>query len=70
MPLGCDCYPGCWAEHSEDWQRMGDKSNVGELYKAAVKTLPYGTYVCMSDHMRVETQELMAQLAHESNLPS
>lgn len=19
MPLGCDCYPGCWHDHSKNW---------------------------------------------------
>jgi NTP pyrophosphatase (non-canonical NTP hydrolase) len=52
-PLGCDCYPGCWGDHSENWPRVGISSTADECYKAMVNILPYGTYVRIADHVRV-----------------
>lgn len=54
MPLSCDCYPGCWDAHSENWFWVDSSHNVDELYRVAVRLLPYGTYVKMPDHLRVE----------------
>lgn len=46
--LGCDCYPGCWADHSESWPRFGNSKTTH-----AQEKLPYGSYVIMDDHIRV-----------------
>lgn len=63
MPLHCDCYGGCWAEHSEAWPKVGRAVDAKALYQLAHTTLPYGTYVIMSGQpLRVETPELAAKL--------
>ena len=63
MPLKCDCYPGCWAEHSENWSRLGDAPWIAEtFFVVARRHLPYGTYVCMGDHIRLETEEIKERL--------
>lgn len=75
MPLSCDCYGGCWGDHSQQWPRVAGTPTPVEqtkhqtvsaeamaYYRLAQKVLPYGTYVFMSDHLRVETNELMRTL--------
>ncbi len=42
MPLSCDCFPGCWAKHSENWFKVGSADSVESLYYQAVRTLQYG----------------------------
>lgn len=63
MPLNCDCYGGCWADHSKDWPRLGDAPWIAETFFAVARQhLPYGTYVCMGDHIRLETEEIKERL--------
>jgi hypothetical protein len=45
LPLHCDCYGGCWADHSVDWVKVGTEANASQLHELAHTTLPYGTYV-------------------------
>ncbi len=55
MPLSCDCYPGCWGDHSKDWPLIPfadhDKADVRAAVKGAV---PYGSYVEVKEGIRVE----------------
>ena len=59
MPLSCDCYPGCWAEHSKLWERIYEDPEVTR--QECMRRIPHGTYVKMPDHVRVESD-------HELNL--
>ena len=68
MPLNCDCYGGCWGDHSEDWPSTPDESE--SMRKLAVLTLPYGTYVTVDGYLRVETQELLNQLKIQRGITS
>ncbi len=56
MPLSCDCYGGCWGDHSKDWPSITDKDK--SLRKLAIQVLPYGTYVIMDNRLRIETVAL------------
>lgn len=52
MPLGCDCYPGCWGAHSVDWPLI-----VGEWTKLRPyihKVVPYGSWVQVPEGVRIE----------------
>lgn len=60
MPLNCDCYPGCWGDHSEGWSEIADPQDKFRI--RAVKSLPYGTYVTVKGKLRVETQELLERI--------
>lgn len=55
MPLKCDCYPGCWFEHSTNWPALGAASMAG-LARIAAQKLAHGTYVVSEDYLRVETR--------------
>lgn len=62
MPLSCDCYGGCWAVHSKQWPVIIG-STAKSLWARAVKKLPYGTYVLISDkELRIETEALKNEL--------
>lgn len=61
MPLSCDCYPGCWAKHSESWDRL-KSFNLERLRRLAIKNLSHGSYVVMEDYIRIETKEMTEQL--------
>lgn len=64
MPLSCDCYAGCWGAHSENWPKLGKTdAEAASLYRLAHVVLPYGTYVFMETHLRVETYELAERLS-------
>ena len=75
MPLGCDCYGGCWGDHSKDWpsialseKSLAEARKINSRYPESVAggaiakraNLPYGSYVIMSGSLRVETPELMS----------
>lgn len=71
MPLSCDCYGGCWGDHSMEWPSFVIPTSLIEKYEGhpfkAVNEiveaagLPYGSYVI--DHstertvLRVESAE-------------
>lgn len=46
MPLACDCYGGCWGDHSEGWPEV---PFTDAAWKRAVEQLPYGSYVRVRD---------------------
>ena len=56
MPLSCDCYPGCWREHSEDWMLIEFTAGVDKSVtrKAVRLVVPYGSYVEVEEGIRVE----------------
>lgn len=71
-PLGCDCYGGCWGDHSKDWPSIAIPVPLIELaalsnayyptHVAAMRLvneagIPYGSYVISKDRLRVETEE-------------
>ncbi len=62
MPLSCDCYPGCWGVHSQDWPEIWEPRTMsqGEFYRLVHKLVPYGSYVMMHGRVRVETADLHA----------
>lgn len=41
MPLSCDCYGGCWGEHSKGWPEV--EVPVGLIHDYKTKH-PYETY--------------------------
>lgn len=63
MPLSCDCYGGCWAEHSKGWPRvtLPDPARLDALYRDCWETLkiPHGSYVLVASELelRLETEE-------------
>jgi len=74
QPLSCDCYPGCWGDHSKDWPRInGELDEIESLFRFAHGILPPGTYVlyisCPIDrevnHLRIQTGELLLKLLNE-----
>lgn len=63
MPLNCDCYAGCWKEHSNSWPKiMHTESILNELYFRCVKILPRGTYVLVKNELRLEKLELFNKI--------
>ena len=67
MPLRCDCYPGCWGDHSEGWPSVpkdyfGHPLMVRNILKKA--GIRYGSYVIMENEVRVETEEMRRSLIH------
>lgn len=52
-PLDCDCYPGCWAEHSAAWPSV--PTDAGGVVVASIRRmLPRGCYVVMGNRVRIE----------------
>lgn len=49
MKLSCDCYPGCWGTHSENWPEI-----PAHLFSKIKSNLNYGEYVFMEDKVRIE----------------
>jgi hypothetical protein len=76
MPLGrCDCYGGCWGDHSVDWPSI--KLSLALMEEGRLKNprypssaignrilreanVPYGCAVVMPDSIRLETPEFLA----------
>lgn len=53
-PLKCDCYAGCWADHSEGWPE------VHSGWRAyCVENFGHGTFVVMKDCIRVNHSSLV-----------
>ena len=72
-PLGCDCYPGCWGEHSKHWHQLSPKSidKIGDLMRLANKHTSYGRVVTLADHVRFQLGDdyiRVRKLAEENNL--
>jgi NTP pyrophosphatase (non-canonical NTP hydrolase) len=62
VPLSCDCYPGCWGNHSTGWPSVfiEDSKKLDAAYWACWKQLniPHGSYVRMSTwELRLQTEE-------------
>ncbi len=59
MPLSCDCFPGCWGSHSEKWPTIAEPQDrtQGAFYRLVRDLVPYGSYVMMTDVVRVETED-------------
>lgn len=72
--LGCDCYGGCWGEHSESWPKLnfGDKSDALTAYRLChqemqigvdrpkAERIGHGNYVLGSDNsLRFSTRALL-----------
>ncbi len=55
--LSCDCYPGCWGDHSKEWPTIDDPSEaVGVFLNMASnvrKYIQYGDYVRVDGKLRV-----------------
>lgn len=65
MPLSCDCYGGCWGDHSAGWPLIENRSMDPEELREIVRSvIPYGSYVMMPEGMRVERPEYV-QLVHD-----
>lgn len=60
IALSCDCYPGCWGDHSEDWPQVDDPD--GALYAKARATLSRGEYVKVGGTLRVIDKFRMARV--------
>lgn len=72
--LGCDCYGGCWGEHSKNWPRLhfGDKADAHKAYnlchqemevgvdRPKAERIGHGNYVLGSDNsLRFSTRALL-----------
>jgi len=48
-PLGCDCYPGCWGDHSAEWPTIqfatAVEARVARDIIVREKLVPYGSMV-------------------------
>jgi hypothetical protein len=78
MPLGnCDCYGGCWGDHSENWpslkipqDKLDEGAKLNPRYPSSaiglricdVAGIPYGSFVIMEDAIRVETETMLVLL--------
>lgn len=58
MPLNCDCYGGCWGDHSKNWPfiRFPNSNEANKAFRLCHKNIPYGTYVIMGIDIRFETE--------------
>jgi hypothetical protein len=78
--LGCDCYAGCWGDHSETWPalrfespaaaseayRLVHRTTNGDARTAANGRPPHGSYVLVGCDLRFSTTALRD--AHEKLL--
>lgn len=64
MPLNCDCYPGCWGDHSVSWPKIifRTEDGVRRAFLRCRDEFPYGTYVRCGLEVRVEGAELLREL--------
>jgi hypothetical protein len=76
MPLSCDCYGGCWGDHSASWPRLSFNTEavaseaarrchqVADSYdQKLLGRIEYGTYVLVGKELRFETEEVKARWA-------
>ena len=65
-PLSCDCYGGCWGDHSKDWPKVliGDERLARAIHAACWShlKLPYGSYVSAKGEIRLLTEEYKQQV--------
>lgn len=55
MPLSCDCYPGCWGDHSKGWPLVPFKGAPKSDTRVVVRSvIPHGSYVEVDDGIRIE----------------
>jgi hypothetical protein len=58
VPLSCDCYPGCWGDHSKDWPLVTlnpfTAEAASQLRGDVRHFVPYGSYVEVKEGIRVE----------------
>lgn len=60
MPLSCDCYGGCWGDHSAKWPKVVVPKEIEVIVHQAcwsVLNIPYGCYVLDEGEVRTETEE-------------
>lgn len=82
MPLSCDCYAGCWWEHSKEWPSVTIPEELIEAERGRsvhypdvaaraklvnAAELPYGSYVSDGILLRVETSAYLAQVVDAIN---
>ena len=75
--LTCDCYAGCWDDHSKDWPSLVIPDELIELERkrgvhyptVAARTklvnaakIPYGAFFSEGSVLRVETTEMLDRL--------
>ena len=53
--LTCDCYGGCWADHSKGWPSVPQPRDPHKVVMEA--NVPYGSYVIVEQSLRLETEE-------------
>jgi len=66
MPLECDCYDGCWGNHSKDWPEVdysGTQRRPSQVEGFVHGAVPYGSYVFVANFtVRIETEDLAAKV--------
>lgn len=64
MPLSCDCYGGCWGDHSKDWPSVviPPGMETAAAMQLTHSIVPYGSYVLMGTTVRTETGEYHERL--------
>lgn len=74
MPLNCDCYGGCWGDHSKDWPLVAFTNDyrTNPMPAWARKALldsgiPYGSFVITNHGIRVERAEYVPVLVEALN---
>jgi hypothetical protein len=64
MPLSCDCYGGCWGDHSEGWPAITgrDREILNQAYRACWEQFGFsrGTFVLVGTELRLETENQKA----------
>ena len=54
MPLSCDCYGGCWGDHSKGWPSVPQPRDPHAVARKA--GVPHGSYVIVEQGLRLETE--------------
>ena len=79
MPLGCDCYGGCWGDHSKNWpdinwthERLEYLNSRRDLYGSYVvvngSRLPVA-YTTDTTRIRVETYKILFDVLQATESP-
>jgi hypothetical protein len=66
MSLDCDCYPGCWGDHSNGWpstkEHVNAKATFLNMASNVRRYIQYGDYVRADGELRLESAEAMKKL--------
>lgn len=71
MPCVYDDVPGSWGSQSEGWPHIEDADGSVRRLVIREKLVPYGSYVTVGNHLRLETNDYVerVRIAMQSNAP-